>query len=84
MLICRLQNLDAETAGELAGLGSEQDYDKLLDNIHNDVEVAVLRCAVEPVLGDSRRCGYYDVVFADGTGIPALSGYHLQGIESWR
>jgi hypothetical protein len=84
MLISRLRNLDQETAGEIAGNAiRESDYDRLINNLHNEVEVAVLCQAVPPAAGDPPIRGYYDIAFADGSIAPAVSGYHLRGIENW-
>lgn len=86
MIISQLQNLDQETAAEICATAGEEDnlFERLLNNVHNGVEVAVLRCEVEPCLGDPREYGYYDIAFADGSTAPAVSGYHLVGIENWR
>jgi hypothetical protein len=84
MLIATLQNLDQETAAELAGMGSEADYDKLLNNLHNGVECCVLRAATMRPVGDPPQSGYYDIIFADGSTVDAISGYHLRGIREWK
>lgn len=86
MLLSRLQNLEQEQASDICSQAGDDNaaYERLLNNVHNGVEVCVLCQAVQPLHGDPLWTGYYDIVFADGTHADAVSGFHLVGIENWR
>lgn len=76
MLICKLQNLDAETLREIFE-GAPID-----NSVTNGMEVAVICIACEA--GNIPEHCYFDVVLPDFTIINALSGYHLAGIGNWK
>jgi hypothetical protein len=86
MMICKLQNLDQETALEIVSVASGDNnavYERLLQKVHNGEEVAVLCCGCETESGQP-GLNYYDCCTSGGDLLPVVAGIHLQGIENWR
>ncbi len=80
MLIAHIQNMDECIREDI--IADIEGTDKQAEALSNGTQVAVLcvACSVD----DTPEHNYYDVVFADGTTVDALSGYHLKGIEKWK
>jgi len=82
MLICTLQKLDDENRADIMQqAGTPGNWDRLNSLLNHGTEVAVL---CQQFCEGTPDEGYYDIAFACGVVLHAISGTHLKGIEHWR